>query len=194
MKRFSFAVAILAFVLAAFVGLLYLAVPPNEMPEEGLADPFISVRRPVLAFLRAVGIVHGPTFFTGWYLPTAGGSKIWDGGSNGTLLCKMEIAREPVYRGIFWLVGYRITYRKTHFDDERSEWQVLRLCYSENGRKFVAGEGTVENGMLDPGGQHNTVRGYVPRSASGYWVEGVDKHGDVHSQDAWGNVRKFWRE
>ncbi len=39
--------------------------------------------------------------------------------------------------------------------------------------------------MLEPGGQHNTVRGYVPRSASGYWVEGVDKHGEVHFQDGW---------
>ena len=34
----------------------------------------------------------------------------------------------------------------------------------------------------------------TPRSASGYWVEGVDKHGDVHSQNAWGDVDKFWRE
>ena len=172
-------------------------MPPNETPEKGPADPIIGLRRPVLNFLRGAGIVRGPGFFSGWDLPSVGVSNVSKEGPNGEriLLSKMEIEREPVYPGVFWLVGYRLTYRMTHFDDERSEWQMLRLCYVKNGTKFVSGEGTVENGMLDPGGQRSTVRGYVPRSASGYWVEGVDKHGDVHSQCAWGvGVDKFWRD
>ena len=65
---------------------------------------------------------------------------------------------------------------------------MLRLCYKEDGEKFVAGEGTLENGMLDPDGQDHTVRGYVPCSASGYWVEAVDHKGDVHSQHGWWRV------
>jgi hypothetical protein len=39
-RRFGPAVAILAFVLAAPVGVLYLAVPPNETADEGSADGF----------------------------------------------------------------------------------------------------------------------------------------------------------
>lgn len=190
MKRLGLAVAIVAFVLAAPVGVLYVAVPPNETPQEGPADPILGLRRTVLLTLQATGLVHGPTFFDGWYLPTVGGSEIRDGGvdEEGALLWRMEIEREPVYRGVFWRVGYRITYRTTEFGDERNHWQVLRLCYAEDGRRFVAGEGTLEKG------RDHLVKGYVPCSADGYWVEAVDKRGDVHSQHGWGDVREYWRD
>ncbi len=125
MKRLGVAVAILAFVLAAPVGVLYVAVTPNEIPEEGPADPIIGVRRSVLACLRYVGIVDGPAWFTGWYLPTVGGTRTWKEEPDGEDIptSKMEIEREPVYRGIFWWFGNRITYRMTDFTDERREWQ-----------------------------------------------------------------------
>jgi len=181
--------AILGLVLAAPVGVMYLAVPPNEKPEDGPADPIPGLRRPVLVALRAMGIVDRPA-------RCFSGSESWKEGPDGERLrlCKMEIEREPVYRGIFWRVGSRITYRKTYSDDLRCEWQALRLCYTEGGKKFVAGEGTVKNGMLAQGGQCNSVHGYVPRSARGYWVEGVDEQGKVHCQDGWGYFEKFWRD
>ena len=190
MKRLGLAVAIVAFVLAAPVGVLYVAVPPHENPEEGPADPILALRRSVLIPLEAVGIIDGPAWFSGWYLPTVGGSEISEDGPDGepVVLWRMRIEYEPVYRGLFWHVGDRIKYRTTDFDDERNHWQVLRLCYKEDGEKFVAGEGTLENGMLDPDGQDHTVRGYVPCSASGYWVEAVDQNGDVHSQHGWWRV------
>ena len=185
---------ILAFVLAAPVGVLYVAVPPNETPDDGPADPILGLRRSVLVPLQVLGITDSPGWFSGSYLPTVGGSEIRDGGPNGTLLYRMEIEREPVYRGLFWIVGHRIKYRSTEFDDERNHWEVLRLCYAKDGKKHVAGEGTLENGMLDPDGQDHSIRGYVPCSADGYWVEAVDRKGDVRSQHGWGYVDKFWRD
>jgi len=195
-RRLGLAVVILAFVLATPVGVLFVAVPPNETPEDGPADPILGLRRSVLVVLQAAGIVDGPGWFSGGYLPNGMGSEIHEDGPNGerTLLYRMRIEREPVYRGLFWCVGHRIAYRTTEFDDERNHWQVLRLCYTEDGEKFVAGEGTLENGMLDPDGRDHTVRGYVPCSARGYWVEAVDQKGDVHSQHGWGDTAKFWRD
>jgi hypothetical protein len=195
-RRLGLALLILAFVLAAPVGVLYVAVPPNESPEDGPADPLLGLRRSVLIPLEALGIIDGPGWFSGWYLPNAGGTQNHGEGPNGEeiLLYRMEIEREPVYRGLFWIVGHRIKYRSTEFDDERNHWQVLRLCYTEDGERFVSGEGTLENGMLDPDGSDHSVRGYVPRSADGYWVEGVDQKGDVHSQHGWGHVDEFWRD
>jgi hypothetical protein len=190
-------VGIFAFALAVPVGVLYLAVPPNETPEEGPADPILGLRRAALIPLEALGIIDGPGWFSGWYLPTVGGSEIYEGGADdekGTLLYRMEIELEPVYRGLFFQAGNRVKYRATEFDDERNHWKVLRLCYTEDGERFVAGEGTLENGMLDPDGQDHSVRGYVPCSADGYWVEAVDQKGDVHSQHGWGQVDRFWRD
>lgn len=188
MRRFGPAVAILAFVLAAPVGVLYLAVPPNETAEEGPADPIRGLRRPVLVALRALGLVDPPG---GWFC----GSEVYDGeGDDSVLLFRMELDKEPVYRGLFFRVGHRVAYKTTDFTDERDHWQVLRLCYAVSGKKFVAGEGTPQNGMVDPDGRNHSVRGYVPCSADGFWVEGVDQNGKLRTPHAWGHVEEFWRD
>ena len=63
-------------ILAALVTLaiagLYLLVPANERPEDGSADPVLAVRRPIVGFLRAQGIVPKPVFvFRDPILPSA---------------------------------------------------------------------------------------------------------------------------
>lgn len=188
MKRLGIAVAILAFVLAVPVGVLYVAVPPNETPEEGPADPIRGLRRPALVALRALGLIDPPGR---WF----GGSEIYEGdGDDRVVLFRMEMDQEPVYRGLFFHVGHRVVYKTTDFTDERCCWQALRLCYTQDGERFVAGEGTPENGMVDPEGRHHSVRGYVPCSADGFWVEGVDQHGKRRTPHAWGDVGRFWQD
>jgi hypothetical protein len=66
-KRLGLAVAIVAFVLAAPVGVLYVAVPPHENPEEGPADPILDLRRSVLIPLEAVDRKGDVRSLHGWY-------------------------------------------------------------------------------------------------------------------------------
>ena len=105
----------------------------------------------------------------------------------------MERDIEPVYRGAFWKVGSRLTYRAMDFVEPWSTRRMLRLCYAEDGKRFVAGEGTIENGQIDPGGQRSEVRGFVPRQATGYWIEEVGENGDVRTLNSWGDIGSFWR-
>jgi hypothetical protein len=182
--------------LGIVVGALFVAVPANTRAEEGPADPILDARRSVLGFLRTVGIVDPPHFFGGGgYLPTVGGSEFGEDGPDGVYAVsqRMEIQREPVYRGVLWPVGDRIIYRTTLLGDYRSNRRALLLCYVENGTKFVVGESTVESGALDRSENCWEVRGYVPRSASGYWVEEIDENGGVRSLNGWGDVSEFWR-
>ena len=150
----------------------------------------------MLRFLRSIGVVGGGGFFWSPYLPSRSGSEIYDANTDGEPipLCKMEIDSVPVYRGAFWRVGKRLTYRTMEFVEPWSTRRMLRLCYAQNGKRFVAGEGTIENGQIDPGGRRGEVSGFVPRGARGFWIEEVDENGDVSTPDAWGDIGSFWRD
>ena len=189
------ALAIVVVGVALAVGVLFLALPPNKATEDGAADPYLSVRRPVLRFLRSVRLVPPSHFFGDPYLPTRGGSETSTEGPDGERLPtgRMERDIEPVYRGAFWKVGSRVTYRTMEFVEPWSTRRMLRLCYAEDGKRFVAGEGTIENGLIDPRGQRGEVRGFVPRQATGYWIEEVGENGDVRTLDSWGDIGPFWR-
>ena len=182
---------VVAVAIAVVVGVLYVAVPPNRTAQEGPPDPILSVRRPVIKALIWAGIVEGPGWFGGHpYLPTIGGSEGFEpttsANEQGPPAWRMEIEMEPVYRGIFWPVGDRITYRRRLFGENRESWRSIRLCYAEGDREHVAGT----NDAPEP--QLAEVTGYVPRSARGYWVESTDDKGVVHSMDGWGDTDPFF--
>jgi len=164
------------------VGVMFLALAPNTTPEEGAADPILELRRSALGFLRAIGVVESPSFFFGGgYLPTTGGAEV----GLDTIEWRMEIDREPVYRGLFWVVGDRMTYRTTDFVDPPTTRRALRFCYFENGKKFVVGEST--SALSESPATSWEVQGYVPRSATGYGVEEVDANGAVSWINRWGD-------
>jgi hypothetical protein len=174
--------AVIAVALALVTGVLHVAVPPNETAEEGAADPILFLRRPVLRFLCWAT--------PGWfrerpYLPWDSVVQGFERGPGGedVLMVSDEIEREPVYRGLFWRVGARMTYRLRHFGEHHEVWRALRLCYAEGDRKFVAGEDRTP----DPDGQLDEVTGFVPGAARAHWVEGTDERGDVRCISAWGD-------
>lgn len=183
----------IALVVLAVVALL-LALAPNKTPEEGAADPILALRRSALGFLRSIGVVESPSFLGGGYLPTTGGSEVSSENPDGssTILGRMEIDREPVYRGLFWVVGDRMTYRTTDFVDPPTARRAIRFCYVENGKKFVVGEST--SARSESPATSWEVQGYVPRSATGYWAEEIDTSGAVHSMNGWGDTGGFWRD
>lgn len=194
MKALGKALAIVVLGAALAMGVMYVALPPNEM--EGPADPYLSVRSPVLRFLRSIGVVGGGGFFWSPYLPSRSGSEICETNTDGEeiLLYKMEIDSVPVYRGAFWKVGTRITYRTTQYVEPWSTRRIIRLCYAKDGERFLAGEGTIENGLVDPAGRRAEVRGFLPSGRDGFWIEEVDENGDVSTPHAWGDIGSFWRD
>jgi len=175
---FARAAVVVAIGLALATGIAYLAVPAHETAEQGPADPILFLRRPVLRFLCWAK--------PGWfrerpYLPWTSVMQGFDRGH--VLMVSDEIERQPVYRGLFWRVGARMTYRLRHFGEHHEVLRALRLCYAEGDRRFVAGE----NRSPDPDGQLDEVTGLVPCSARAHWVEGTDEKGDVRCISAWGD-------
>ena len=196
MRKLGKAALVLAVTVAVVVGVLYVGLPPNETVEEGAADPFLSVRRPVLRFLRSAGLIPDSHFFGDPYLPSRYTTTTSTEGPDGERLrtSRMERDVEHVYQGAFWIVGSRITYRTMDFVEPWSTRRMLRLCYAREGQRFVAGEGTRQNGLLDPGGRRGEVGGFVPRRATGYWVEEVGENGNVRTLNSWGDIGPFWRD
>lgn len=193
MKTLGRWLVVVALVLAAVVGVLYLLVPANKTAADGPADPIRSLRRPIVKALIWAGIVEGPGWFGGHpYLPTVGGSDTSEKDPAGEDIptSQMRIEMEPVYRGLLWPIGDRITYRLKLFGDYREIWRAVRLCYNLDGERFVA----AENATPDPGGQLAEVSGYVPRSARGYWIERTDDKGEIHAIDGWGDTDTHSRD
>lgn len=188
MRTVAGAFIAVGFVVAFVVGVIHVAVPPNESAEEGSADRFLFVRRPVIKALHAVGFLDQRSARS--CLPSVSDQTTTEGLPTGEELpvCELEVNREPVYRGLLWKVGRRITYRLRYFREWRENWRAVRLCYAVSGRRFVAAENTT----LEPGGQLAEVSGFVPSSARGFWVEYTDDKGEVHGLNGWGDIDPFW--
>ncbi len=186
-KTVAGVVIVVGFVLAFVVGVIHVAFPPNETVEEGSADLFLFVRRPVLKALEALPLVR---FRAKPYLPSVGESMVTEVLPTGEKLpvCKMEVKREPVYRGLFWNVGRRISYRLGYLREHDEDWRAVRLCYAVGTERFVAAENT------KPAPELAEVSGFVPSHARGVWVEYTDGKADVHSLNGWGNTDPFWRD
>lgn len=168
--RIASAVIVVGVALAFAVGTLYFVVPANEKRDEGPADPILRLRRPMVKALKAVGILRFDERFQNPYLPTP---------SCGT---------EPVYRGLLWPVGYRVTRRVRLYEGDPGILCSIRLCYAVGSRRFVAAENNT------PGERCGEVVGFVPLSARGYWTERTDENGEVHSVSGHGDVDPFWRD
>lgn len=173
--------------LAAIVGVLYVVVPPNETSAEGRADPILFLRRPVVRALIWTGALKGPGLFVDRYphLPTTGGYE-WSGPKTDprgedVQDGKVEVLKEPVYRGLLWLVGHRITYRRIQHGAPDG-YCVIRLGYVAGSRRVVA----AENPSPDPAAPRSEVSGFVPLAARGFWVECSDGKGNTRS-DEWGD-------
>jgi hypothetical protein len=159
-REFGRAVGILVAIAAVGAGSLYVALPPNETAAQGPADPIRKVRRPVVRFLRKLGIGEGERF------------DVWH---RYRQVASSEYRRAPVYRGLFWRVGDRVSLRYSE-----DAGRVVRLCYVERGRTLVAAEAA--------GGE---VSGFIPREATAFWTETTDGNGTVHTIDGWGDVAGF---
>jgi len=156
----------IAVALSVAGGILYFAVPANRMAEDGPADPILGVRRPVVRALQAVGILKFDERFPNPYLPTCS----W----------------QPVYRGVFWPVGWRVTKRVTDYNDVGM--RSARLCYAVGSERFVA----VENENAE--GPSVDLTGFVPLSARGVWTEITGADGRVRCVQGSGHVDPFWRD
>lgn len=156
--------------LAIATGILYFAVPANETVEQGPADPLLWARRPLIRTLKAAGLLKFDERFPNPYLPSA------------------SARTEPVYRGLLWPVGLRVTRRVRLYEGDPGSLRSIRLCYAVGGERFVAAEND------KPGERSGEVSGFVPRSARGYWTERTDEKGEVHAVWGCGDVDPFWRD
>ena len=194
MRRLIRLLGILVAVVALTVVGLYVLVPENETPEDGSADPVVDVRRPVVAFLRDLGIVQERVFiFRDPLLPSSTGTTYYEARKSpadaqvpGVVRQEVTIQWEPVYRGLLWPVGDRVTFRDEFVGDGRHEIASMRLWYEMDGRREITGVGTVESGHVEPSGRWASVQGYVPRAATAHGVETVLPDGTVVDGDSWG--------
>jgi hypothetical protein len=178
--------AIVGLLVVAMIATLHAAFPPNETEAEGCADPFLSVRRPVLEALVAAHVLGRRD--ADHYLPTSSESgsccEVLPGGER-LPVCEQLVTREPVSRGLLWRVGRRITYRLAYLRDHDEQWRTVRLCYAMGPERFVA----VERATADP--DVAEVSGFVPDSARGYWIECSDVTGKYCWTNAWGSTEPF---
>lgn len=176
---------VLKFLVAAAViasaggAVLYLVLPGNHTATEGAADPIIGLRRPVLRALRWAGIDHsrGGFFWFDAWLPSGYSSEWQEPLSDGARRTTARLSRsaEPVYRGLFWVIGDRITIRMEEFEEPEIDVRALRLGYVKDGQVFTAAEATFDGGARD-----RVVAGYVPRGAEGWFAVEIDARGDHH--------------
>lgn len=176
MRRWATIPAIGVVAVALAVAGLYLALPANETETQGAADPILGLRRQAIGLLRAIGLVEGPVGFfdTDPWLPSAGGSEWMRPGTKDIVAARLSRLAEPVYRGLLWVVGDRVTVRMEEFEEPERDVRLLRLGYVRDGRKLIAGEARFEAGARD-----RRVSGFVPRASAGYFAEEVDAAGDV---------------
>ncbi|MHC4550734.1 MAG: hypothetical protein ACYTEZ_18395 [Planctomycetota bacterium] len=162
---------------AAGVGLFHLASPANETNVDGPADPILRARREVLGLLRRWGLIKKPLFpgYDPW-LPSCFVSEWLEDGPDGGRVVSARLSRttEPVYRGLFWVVGDRVTVRMEEFLEPDREVRRLRLGYVANGRRYIAGERRFEACARD-----YLVSGFVPRTSEGYYAEEIGPQGEA---------------
>ncbi len=154
--------------LAAAALLLYVALPANETADEGPADPILRIRRPVVRALKFLEILKFDERFPNPYLPTPSGRS------------------GPVYRGLLWPVGWRMTRRVT--DHNGLGMRSARLCYAVGSERFVAAEAD------DPKGPSVDLAGFVPLSARGIWTEFTSADGNIRCVQGSGDVDPFWQD
>jgi hypothetical protein len=154
-------------------GVLYFAFPANETEADGPADPILNARRDALGVLRKIGLVRKRFFLEhDPWLPSAYGSRWMD--EEKRVTARVSRVSEPVYRGLFWRVGERVSVRMEEFREPYRDMRVLRLGYVADGRRFIAGESRFEAGA-----RAFEVTGFVPAGTEGYFAEEVDAAGET---------------
>jgi hypothetical protein len=161
------------------LALLLLLFPAHRLPADGDADPALGLRRAVIGFLADTGISN----------PDAG--PLW---GDPRLPFEMraetrdtvtELRREPVYRGLLWLVGQRVTIRRREPAGASTPGRVLRIACSVGGER----ETVVERGEPGAGSPDEAVVwelcGFVPERASELWLEEELPGGARHMLSAW---------
>jgi hypothetical protein len=181
--RFARILAVAVGALVVLVGALYVAVPPNVGVDDGAADPILFLRRPVFRVLDAIGVVHVSARRPNRYLPSRFGVTAHEELASGErrLISKEAWRNEPVYRGLFWSVGSRVTYRIRFPGSDPESREALRLCYLSGGRRSVAAQVRWDAASAE-------VTGFVPAAASGYWVEQVGRDGRAEPLAGWGDT------
>ncbi len=182
MRRWATVLAVGVVAVALAVVGLCLALPGNETEVQGAADPILGIRREAIGLLRAIGLMEGPVFICpDRWLPSAGGSEWMSPGTKDVVAARLSRLAEPVYRGLLWVVGDRVTVRMEEFEEPERDVRLMRLGYVRNGRMVIAGEARFEAGARD-----RRVSGFVPRDSAGYFVEEVDAAGQTHEVCSWG--------
>jgi len=167
-------------VASAGVALLYVVLPGNQAATDGPADPILKLRRPVLRVLRWAGVDHSGAglFWFDSYLPSGNCSEWSSPGSDGTphVTARLSRSLEPVYRGLLWRIGDRVTIRMQEFEEPENDVRSLRLGYVRDGEVFTAGESHFGSNTRD-----RQVTGYVPGDADGWFAVETDAQGNTHS-------------
>jgi hypothetical protein len=172
---------VVAVVLAsAAVAVMYVALPGNQAATDGPADPILTLRRPALRALRWAGFAPSGGGFFFWFdawLPSGYCSEWQEPMADGSRRTTARLSRsaEPVYRGLFWPVGDRITIRVEEFEEPEADVRLLRLGYVRDGRVLTSGEVRFDAGALD-----RQVSGFVPRDADGWFAVEIDGRGGIH--------------
>ena len=178
-------VAATVLVGALAAGALYLVLPGNETQADGAADPILGLRKQAMRLLSAVGLAKSGCGLLGGdpWLPSGSFSEWMREGTRDVVAARLSRHAEPVYRGLFWVVGDRITIRMEEFEEPERDVRLMRVGYVSAGRKVIAGEARFEAGVRD-----RQVTGFVPRDSEGYFAEEVDAAGGIHGVCSWGTA------
>lgn len=186
-KRLFKGLWILAATAGCLACVLYVVVGPNPALEDGDADPILAVRRPIIEILSGLG-VRVSRRYNNRQLPSGRRATCRRQTASGDYekFFESRWMCEPVFRGLFWCVGYRVTFR---VDDpaQADSRRALRLYYQHDETRVLVGTSTSPrrtDGVW-------VVSGFVPDEASGYWAEWKKSNGETDPIEGWGDTDAF---
>ncbi len=188
MNRVTKGLFIGLWILAATAGFLYAVVGPNPALEDGDADPILAVRRPIVRILNGLGVLKANRRYNNRQLPSGRRATVRKETASGEYeeIFASRWTCEPVFRGLFWCVGYRVSFwvEDPAQEDPR---RALRLCYQHDKTCVRVAESACPR--RSDGAW--VVSGFVPDTASGYWVEWKRSNGETDPIESWGDTDAF---
>ena len=189
MRRFFRWTAILVGVGVVALAVLWFAMPARERPEDGEADPILWLRRPIVKTLYRTGLVSHNAFGYDEWIPSEPSSESWSGteaSETATEWSRVAYGVEPVYRGLVWRAGFRVTVKVDQRTALPATLSHLRLLYDPGSGPVGIADGGPGERMPDGRTTRYAVRGYVPAEARRFGFVEVDAAGKESEFDGWG--------
>ena len=189
MRRWGRRVAYGLIALAVVVGVLYVAMPPAKTAAEGVADPILWIRKPIVKGLHHVGILPRSFFGPDDWIPSSASSETWGDAKtfdDAKAATRVTWEYQPVYRGVFWRVGMRATYKVDRRGDPKGDPDHIRLWWKDaNGPQRTIADGGPMVREAAPDLRRWRVDGYIPGEAISAGIDWVLPDGTTCCGKSW---------